>query len=389
MGKLQDILAANPALNILSRGKLLGHVKDRGVTRADIEAHFAPKEITQVYAPAKKAFPLKITAQPYTFQMDIALLPGTGPANNKIEKFLALVDIISRKAYCFPLKSGSMVVCSQVFVKFFQQLLTEEDVLIAGVQADDAFNNATFKKTCEDLSVPLRTDVAKTDHIVARQGDKLGIVDRFIRTIKVNIQKYSAQHDDPKWTKFLPKLVDVYNATGHTGLQGPTPDTTPDDVFDDADYAHALHVGQQTHNRKVGKTFDVAVGDTVRVRVGKGVFDKEKANYSADLYTITAQVGYRFRLKDEAGAAVDRLYRPGELLKVRGQVKDRLTTARVEAAAVKHKSVLKVRRGVVDKSYDEAAALQAAPSKPRTRAAVVASARPVRDRRESVRLTRD
>lgn len=393
MSSLKTILAANPDLNLLSRSKLAARLKGDGISKAEIDAHFKPKELNQIYAPAKVLQPLKITGAPYTFQMDIALLPLYKKANNGVDKFLVLVDIISRKAYCYPLKSGSMEDVNRVFIKFFQHLVTEEDVVMAGVQADDAFNNATFQKTCDDLSVHLVTQVAKDDHIVPGHGDKLGIVDRFVRTIKVYIQKYMLVHHDSKWTVWLPKLVTIYNDTPHVGVKGADGATTPNEMFDDSDFASAVHKGQLAHNRKVGESFDVEVGDTVRVRMGKQTFDKEQARYSIGLYRVTAQEGYRFRLHElpqvggKTEARVDRLYRPSELLKVEGSVRDRLKPSIIPGAVAKHQSIKKLQKGAGDdKTYKEAEALREAASKPQTRAAVVRAARPLRAHQAPTKL---
>lgn len=386
MSNLQQILAATPDLALLSRTKLTARLRHEGVSKAEIDAHFRPKELNQIYAPPKRLQPLKITADPYTFQMDIALLPAYRSQNKGVDKFLVLVDIISRKAYCYPLKSGSMLDVSSVFVKFYQHLVTQEDVLLVGVQADDAFNNPQFQKTCDDLRVQLTTQVAKDDHIVPGHGDKLGIVDRFVRTIKQYIQKYMLVHQNNKWTQWLPKLVDIYNDTPHVGLKGADGTTTPNEVFDDGDFAAAVHKGRASHNRKVGRSFDIEVGDKVRVRQGKQTFEKEKARYSTALYRVVAQDGYRFRLQDESGSPVDRLYRPSELLKVNGPVQDRLGQSSITPAVAKHQSVLRLQKGTVGKTYQEAEALRDIAARPKTRAAAVKAARPVRERKAAEKL---
>lgn len=377
---LQDILNAKPALNLLSRTKLTAALRQQGVSKSDVDAHFRPKEIDQIFAPYKKLQPLKITAEPYTFQMDIALLPAYKSQNGGVDKMLVLIDIISKKAYCYPLKSGSMVSVGLVFVKFFQDLVRNEDIIMTGVQADDAFNNPQFKKTCEDLQVSLVTGVAKDDHIVRNHGDKLGIVDRFVRTIKLYIQKYMLIHKDLHWTVWLSQLVDLYNDTPHVGLKGADGSTTPNEVFDDADYANALHKGSQRHNRAVAMSFDIHVGDTVRRLMGRQVFDKEKPRYSTDIYEVIKQDGYRFRLQDEAGGKVLRLYRPSELLKVNGVVDERLhaSNEKINEAKDNHESILRIQRGTVDKTYKEAEALKAQMIRPKSTTSNATTTQPPR-----------
>ena len=56
------------------------------------------------------------------------------------------------------------------------------------------FNNEEFLEFNKEMYIEVYTDVAKEDHIVKGKGDKLGIVDRCIRTIKKYIQKYMLLH---------------------------------------------------------------------------------------------------------------------------------------------------------------------------------------------------
>ena len=384
---LEEILKANPDLNLLSRTKLTARLKKDGVSKEEIDTHFKPKELNQIFAPPKQPQPLKITAPPFTFQIDIAFLPDFKSENKQVYQFLCLVDIISRKAYCYPMKTGTMADVTKVFEEFYLHLVQDESVIIAGVQADNGFNNKTFQSKCDELNIQLVTQVAKDDHIVRGHGDKLGIVDRFVRTIKLYIQKYMLVHHDLRWTVWLSKLVAIYNDTPHEGVDGVDDDTTPNEMFADPHTGESVYMRQKAHNRRVGDKFDISVGDVVRVLMPKAVFAKEKARYSTDLYVVKAQIGYRFRLQDEAHKGVDRLYRPSELLKVKGQVQDRLKASAIAPAVAKHKSVLGVQRGLVDKTYEEAAAELAA-VKPvhKTRSVAVKAARPVRVRKAREKL---
>ncbi len=75
-------------------------------------------------------------------------------------------------------------------------------------------------------------------------------------------------HDNFEWTKYIGKLVDLYNDTEHDGLK----DNTPNEVFDDYDYMEGLYKGQKEYNQKVNESYDLTPGDTVRAMVGKGFF---------------------------------------------------------------------------------------------------------------------
>jgi hypothetical protein len=81
-----------------------------------------------------------------------------------------------------------------------------------------------------------------------------------------------------KWTRFLPKIVDLYNNTPHRAHNSYS---TPQEVYDDEDYGQKLFEGQFKKNDKIFTEF--STGDRVRLLLGKGKFEKESARYSTEL----------------------------------------------------------------------------------------------------------
>ena len=82
---LEKILEAHPNYKLLSKGKLKKKLEEEdGVTKEEIDQYFNPRELHQVYAHPKKTKPLKITAPPYSFQMDVAFLPTYEKRNNEM-----------------------------------------------------------------------------------------------------------------------------------------------------------------------------------------------------------------------------------------------------------------------------------------------------------------
>ena len=70
----------------------------------------------------------------------------------------------------------------------------------------------TFKKLCEANNVQINyVDVG--DH------HKLGIVDRFIRTLRGMINKYMAMHNTTKYINVIDDLVENYNTSYHSGIK--------------------------------------------------------------------------------------------------------------------------------------------------------------------------
>ena len=120
-----------------------------------------------------------------------------------------------------------------------------------------------------------------------------------LKNISKNICFYTNEFN---WTKYVDKIVDLFNENPYHGIH----DMIPDEVFDDYDYMIGLYKGQKNYNEKVNETFDLEPGDKVRAMVGKGNFEKERAKFSQDIYIIKEQVGYRFVLIDESGKTIKR-----------------------------------------------------------------------------------
>jgi hypothetical protein len=362
---LTKILEANPNLVLLSKTKLTARLKKDGVSKEDIDSYFNPRELNQVYAKPKKYQPLKITAPPLSFQMDVAFLPAYKKQNKGITAFLILVDIQSRKAFAYPLKSTKMADILDAYKLFLSKSGLYNEV--NSVAGDDEFNNAEFLAFNESLSIQVYTDVAKDEHIIKGKGDKLGIVDRCIRTIKQYIQKYMHTHDDFEWTSYLDKLIELYNDTPNAGVMNKTPDV----MYGDTYLQQGLHTKQKRYNKRVNETYDLKPGDDVRAQLGKGTFEKEKQLFSTEIYKIKEQQGYRFILTDEQGNPVKRRYRASELMKVdKSKVQARISKTKKADVEAEHKKVVKTRKGLVDKTYDQAVEAIAKKNEPKAKRTV-------------------
>jgi hypothetical protein len=239
MHTLKELLEKRPELKLVSKGKLYQTLNDDGITKDEINKHLNPNEITQIYAKPNKRAMFKITASPYSFQMDIGLLPAYKKQNKGKDKFLILVDILSHKAFTYVLKSGKMKDVLDVYETF----LVDVEEQVNSVAGDDFFNDAEFQEFNKELYISVFPNVAKDDHIT-KMGDKLTIVDRCIRTIKQLLQKYMLTHNTTKWTGALSQIIDLYNDKPNEGIK----DMKPNQVFDDCDCMQGLYKGQKKQN---------------------------------------------------------------------------------------------------------------------------------------------
>jgi hypothetical protein len=123
MEAIQRILSKHPSYKLLSKGKRFSvlRLKDPSIKMKDVEEFLKDKPLQEVQKKPKKHKPLIITGQPNSFQIDIIHLPNYTKQNKGISRFLLLVDLLSRKAFAYPLKSGSIENVIEVYKTFLEK----------------------------------------------------------------------------------------------------------------------------------------------------------------------------------------------------------------------------------------------------------------------------
>lgn len=328
--QLDEFLTKNHAtLKLLSKEKLYSALKSLGtitISQALISDYVQSKELHQIYKkPKKPKVFYHINAPPYSFQVDQIVLAQYASKNNNITHFVLLVDILSRKAFAYTLENNTVDCILGKLTEWYDSLDKEHKPM--SISGDAFYDNDKVKAWCEDHFINLSTSIAKDDHML-NIGNKLGIVDRCTRTIKDMITKYMLANDDPKWTTYLSTIIDTYNSTPHRSLKN----KTPKEVFEDKSALHKIFVDNVEHNKKVKSGVEFKVGDKVRVLEEKKNFAKEQARYSTQIYKIVELDGNLFRLQDEKGEKLERLYKFQEMTKVSKPPSDRIIRKKVDQA---------------------------------------------------------
>ena len=294
-----EILSAHKMHDLL---KASGHKFDARFLKEDFQRNELEQLFKRPPVVSRKRY-LRIVAEPRSFQVDIAFLPKTWRnANGGVYRMLVIIDIPSRRAFAYPLRSatmGEIVECMYDFHKVVGHILR--------ISADDGFNNATFRAWCSKAKCDLYTDVAADDH-AAGGGNKLGIVDRFCRTLKLLIRRWVIANDDAKWTAALPDILRLYNATPHSGIGN----RKPLELWSDKAAQMQRYFEDMRYNRsKEGA--NIPVGTKVRLYEPRQLFGKESYNYSRDLYTVADTDHHRYILDDPQGNRMRRRVKPHEL----------------------------------------------------------------------------
>ena len=136
------------------------------------------------------------------------------------------------------------------------------------------FNNSTFINYLDKHQISY--DFFKSD------SHKLGIINRFHRTLKEKILKYMIANDTTTWYNVLDELIYNYNQSYHRGIK-----MRPIDVNDYYEQLLITEKRQNTINFHESKQ-NFNIDDIIRVKSDKNNFNtKMEAAYGAETYKIT------------------------------------------------------------------------------------------------------
>lgn len=332
----------DPKIGLMSFEKFRMKVKDLypEIKTKTIKQFYENQEINQI---AKKPIidktkEYKINGPELSFQVDLMFVPKTVKTKEaQIKKaneeglfpknlfyvFLLCVDILSRKAYIYPLpdKTASSVITG--YTQFLSDLKQDTEALEDtenyfnrfkpfSIIADDGFNFKQFTKLNESLDILLDTSTAKDDHIV--QGNRLGIIDRLVRTIKNLLMKYIYATSGKQYSvkQIIQNIVENYNDTPHRSLNN----VTPNQVFENKEARMMIYNENKNHNENIDHNNNLQIGDTVRILNRREAFGKEKPQFSKEIYVIDEQIGHKYIVKDNDNNKLNRKLKSNEIQKI-------------------------------------------------------------------------
>jgi len=304
MDKILDNLFYNEKLGIGGKTSFIKKVREKHpeMKVKDIQEYLKNQEVNQINTTLTKKYEYKITAPPHTFQIDIFWWRK----GDTLIPILLLVDILSRKAWAYVLTKSKKEKRAEVNVAVLKEFKNEVQY-INGIVGDNEFSSAPIKKFCEENNIRLDTSISKEEHI--SDGNKLGIIDRLVRTLRELIERYyeiiGNRTDNIK--DVIKYVIDTYNDNNHRSLSN----KTPNEAFNDLPFQMAKNVNDSRHNNSVYNSIPFKAGDKVRILEDKGKFDKGKKKLSKEIYTVDDKQGYKLKVD-----GLSRKLKPSELLKV-------------------------------------------------------------------------
>jgi hypothetical protein len=225
---------------------------NNNITHKDVKEFLkrqAPQQI--YYRKPNKTKNLKITAEtPYSSQMDLTFLPQYKSTNKNNYVIFTAINIISRYVYVNYSKDKSM----ETIIKFIKEMEGMTDIDIITCDEGTEFKNKLFEKFCDENNI--------TVYYVKGDSHKLGIINRFHRTLKEHIEKYFDINKNTVWIDIIDKIVNNYNNTEHSSIH-----CTPEEANDNPFILKDIMDEGQEYNEKIKENEPIfKIGDFCRIK---------------------------------------------------------------------------------------------------------------------------
>ena len=208
----------------------------------------------------------------YDFQIDLTFLPKYQSQNNKYYVIFTAINVNSRYAYCYYAKNKEASSIIDMLNDFLKNSLIIETITC---DKGSEFTDGNVKKWFNENNI--RVFYVKDD-----EHRKLGIINRFHRTLKEKLLKLFIAENSTRWIDNIDKIIKNYNNSKHSGIYNFTPKEASKSI-----------IMSYIISRKRDKTENVndnillfEIGQKVRLLNNKKLFDKMQSKYDDKIYTI-------------------------------------------------------------------------------------------------------
>ena len=250
------------------------------------------------------------------FDADLASFIPYAEDNDGFKYLLAVIDIFSRYAWVEPLKDKT----AQSIIQAFDKILSEGRIP-RRLRTDAAkdFTSNQFQNYVDSKNIV---------HFTTHSEKQANYVERFIKTIKSKLYRYMIEKNSSRYIDDLPKIVDSYNRTWHSGIR-----SEPINVnkTNENRLWWQMYWPKEKYVRKVKKrarnpyAFDV--GDRVRISHQRTPFQREyDTKWTAEIFKVSRRFMRQdqpiYRVVDWYNTPVQGTFYQKELQKVEGTDED-------------------------------------------------------------------
>jgi hypothetical protein len=240
------------------------------IKRDEVKEWLSKQQTSQMNdAPVIKNKYLPIYSEtPYSFQIDLTFFPRYKKENKGNYILFTAININTRYVYAYYSNNKNMT----TIINFMKDM--EKKTIINSITADKGseFTNKEFIEFCNNNDISL--------YFVKGDSHKLGIINRFHRTLKDKLIKYFIANDTLNWVSVIDQVIDNYNNTINRGIG-----YAPKEVNMFIENMIVTQKREQTGNiLKHVKVYEV--GQYCRIKQKADLFDRQVSKYSRELYII-------------------------------------------------------------------------------------------------------
>ena len=250
------------------------YLKDQNVQQQTTTPYIKKKEYLPIYSESH-----------HSYMIDLTFLPQYKAQNNNYYVLFTAINVNSRYSYVYYSKSKNSDDIIDMLNKFKKDA-KEIDSISGDLGSEFISDKATnwFNKN------NIKTYFYKSD------SHKLGLINRFHRTLKEKLLKYFLVSKSVKWIDVINKIVENYNNSINRTIG-----FTPTEASKDFIQTTIINKAQdKTESIKESESI-INVGDRCRLKTKKNTFDKNTTKYDSEIYTITKVNSNTVSIRDSDG----------------------------------------------------------------------------------------
>ena len=282
-------------------------VEASGLSRPTVEAWLRTQPTYTLHKPKRHHFKTAhyfVRRPNLQFQADIVDYSKFSKHNDNYKYILMIMDIFTRQAWAFPLKTKGGKEVSSIFQPFFREHKTER------LQTDEGkeFYNRDVKHVLDRYGIELFSIYSPT---------KAAHVERLNRTVKGMLEKIFTATNSKNWVSHIDDVMRLYNNRKHRSL-GMTPNQVPQREQEAYDNMYASF----KPGMEVPAKDKFPLGTRVRLSKQKATFGRGyEANWSTEEFFISGRRVMKdgklmYKVKDSDDEEIKGSFYPEELQRV-------------------------------------------------------------------------
>ena len=280
--------------NFPAASTFLKQLKNEGVkvTKKEVDDFLSSQteqQQTKIQVEKKKDLGRIVAYYPLSLiQMDIFDLAKYYRDNQGYKYILCIIDVYSRKIWCYKMKNKDNNNVFESFNKFMiDSDLKKYTPTILMSDNDSTFINDKFQQILQSNKIIHQPNILNDHHA-------LGLIDSFARTLKKTFTRIFLQNDSTNWTSHINEVVDNFNDMPNSAIDN----IKPNDAFLEKNHRKIYDINYEKSLYNNGKS-DIEVNDKVRIKL-TGTFRKgSEAKYTDDVYTVKKVNGKSITLDND------------------------------------------------------------------------------------------